>query len=66
MTVHRADNLAVTNHPFRQRPLTVRTAVLDRKQAAVALPEHGDLVGSNDVATPLALWNSAHHAQPDV
>jgi hypothetical protein len=46
--------------------LTVRTAVLDRKQAAVALPEHGDLVGSNDVATPLALWNSAHHAQPDV
>jgi hypothetical protein len=42
--VERTDDVSTANHTFRQRPLTVGAAVLDGKQPAVALPEHGDLV----------------------
>ena len=65
MTVQRADDVSAADHPFGKRPLPMRAAVLGGEQPAVALPEHGDLLGADDIAAALTLGDSADAAQID-
>ena len=65
MAMERADDPASAEHAFGQRALSMRTTVLCGEDAAISLTEHRDLVGSDDVAATLPLWDSARAAQID-
>ena len=59
MGMQRTDDLSRRRHPFGQRPLPMRTAVLGGEQPAVALAEDGDLLLADDIAAALSRRDSA-------
>src|SRR5687767_10548768 len=59
------DDASPSDHPFGQRSLAVRTAVLRGKQPAVALAEDGDLFSAYNIAAALTHGDSAHAPQTD-
>src|ERR671932_1563955 len=52
--MQRADHLVAADEPVGQRPTAMRAAIVEGKDAPVAAAEHGDLVGTDLVGTPLS------------
>src|SRR5919201_4283250 len=52
--MQRADHLVTADDPIGQRPTAMWAAIVEGKDTPVAAAEHGDLVGTDPVGTPLS------------
>jgi hypothetical protein len=57
MCVQWTNDAAVADQAFRQWPLTMRTAIGSRKDPAIALPEYGNLIITDDETAALSHWD---------
>jgi hypothetical protein len=65
VSVQRTNHSSTTDDAFRQRPLTVGTAVLTGEDAAITLPENRDLISTDDVTPSLPHRDRSGSAKVD-